>query len=460
MSAPEDYMSDEWTGTDSEINSDDLTDICTNDGSDDGSDGGSEEVPEIDPEVFGPLANITAESLIALASRIAKDVLHVSAENATLVNRLSGSFNIVHIVQLETLKLVIRVPATGWGAGMTKTAEDALASQVATMCFIRQQTGAPVPEVYSWDPTNDNEVGAPFICMSFLAGETASRVWFKDSINAEEREEVRLNILTSLANIMAKFSSMSFDKIGSIMQAEDGSIFLGPVLDWDEQDDGSVQVKAGRTYFSAVEYLACHMDTKEERTAWDRADNKLTKTLLTLWPDLDSHSRFVLCPPDFDSQNILVDDKGDVTGIIDWDLCQTMPPHQGYASYPGWITRDWDPLMYGWPAMDTEDSPDTLQRYRDHYNKELGKALSWKGDWALTEHSHITEAVWLAVLNRMNRRDILRKFVEVALDVDRKEALGIFYDIGDDYYDGEDWEELKENLGLLFGKPVIASQVA
>jgi hypothetical protein len=37
--------------------------------------------------------------------------------------------------------------------------------------------------------------------------------------------------------------------------------------------------------------------------------------------------------------------------------------------------------MYGWPfEQEYEDSPETLQRYREHYTKELGKALSWKGD--------------------------------------------------------------------------------
>jgi aminoglycoside phosphotransferase (APT) family kinase protein len=413
---------------------------------------GSSNGSEIDAEVFGPLARIPEDDIIALASRIGSQVLRVSTNNAKLVKRVSGSYNIVHIIQLETMKLVIRVPATGWGAGMTKTAADALASQVAVMRLVRQKTKAPVPEIYDWDPTNNNEIGAPFICMAFLPGETASHVWFDQSNGTKAREELRLNILTSLSNIMAQFNSISFDKIGSITAAEDGSFSLGPIYRWLENDDGSIQVTADRTYFSTMEFLVCNMRFKDAKdSVWGRAESKMLETLIQNSPDLDSYSRFVLCPPDFDSQNVLVDDKGNVTGIIDWDLCRTMPPHLGYASYPGWITRDWDPLMYGWPfEQEYEDSPETLQRYRAHYNKELGKALSWRGDWRYTENSHVAEAVWIAMLNSTNRMDICRKFVEVALELEnRSDAIGVLYEIGESEYDEQSWGYLEKTLKLL-----------
>ncbi|KAF9767753.1 hypothetical protein IL306_015042 [Fusarium sp. DS 682] len=470
MSAPLEYLSDSWTDTDSEINSDDLSDICSNDGSNDGSDqvsdagsdaGSDDELDdgELDREVFGPLVDIGEESIIALATRIAKDVLHIVPDNAELIDTVSGSYNIVHIVRTGTVKLVIRIPATGWGNGMTKDAEDALASQVATMRFIREQTGAPVPEVYSWDPTNNNEISAPFICMSFVTGETVSSVWFNDSIDAEAREQLRLNILTSLSAIMAKFSSISFDKIGSIMQAEDGEIFLGPLYDWVENDDGSLHAKAVRTYFSAEEFLACNMETRTDDSVWDRAEAKMIEAVLEHAPFLlQSQSRFVLCPPDFDSQNVLVDEEGNVTGIIDWDHCQTVPPHLGYAAYPGWLTRDWDPLMYGWPhEQDFEDSPEALQRYRAHYNKEMCKALSGQGDSALTKDSHIAEATFMGALNNMTRLDICRKFVEVALNLDKDDAVEVLLDIGDGEYDKGKWDVLKAKLKALICPPATTS---
>ena len=39
----------------------------------------------------------------------------------------------------------------------------------------------------------------------------------------------------------------------------------------------------------------------------------------------------------------MVDEQGNVTGLIDWNLTQTMPRCVRYARYHGWTTRDWDP---------------------------------------------------------------------------------------------------------------------
>ena len=418
------------------------------------SNGSSSDGSEIDAEVFGPLASISEDSLRALASRVARDVgisTDNSFDNVALARRICGSYNIVHIMEVETTKLVIRVPAFGWGDGMSKAAADALKSQVATMRLIRKKTKVPVPEVFSFDETDKNEINAPFICLEFIPGQTVSDIWLDDSRDETFRNQLRLNILTSLAKTMAQFSSLSFDRIGSIMEAEDGSNFLGPIFEWNHEDEsqyGSVRVQAARTYVSTIEYLACHFEAEAEKSSWDRASNML-EALVQSSPNLNSHSRFVLCPPDFDSQNILVDPKsGNIVGLIDWDLCHIMPPHMGYARYPGFITRDWDPLMYGYPVIKTEDSPETLQRFRQHYSNELGKSLLYEGDWEFTKNSRISEAVWNAALNSFIRKGILRKFIEVALEMEDKDALAVLCDL-DGYCSPEDWSKLKGKLEQL-----------
>jgi hypothetical protein len=50
---------------------------------------------------------------------------------------------------------------------------------------------------------------------------------------------------------------------------------------------------------------------------------------------------FVLRHPDLDLQNILTDEEGNITGIIDWEGCMTVPRCVGYASYPEFLRRDW-----------------------------------------------------------------------------------------------------------------------
>jgi hypothetical protein len=90
--------------------------------------------------------------------------------------------------------------------------------------------------------------------------------------------------------------------------------------------------------------------------------------------------------------------------------------------------------MYGWPKMaESENSPETLGRYRAHYNAELGKALMWSGDWQFTDKSHMAETIWIAALHRLNRLEVCRKFVQVAAG-DDVESLDVLYDIGAEHY--------------------------
>lgn len=144
---------------------------------------------------------------------------------------------------------------------------------------------------------------------------------------------------------------------------------------------------------------------------------------------------------------------GQRTGIIDWDLVQTLPRCVGYCRYPSWITRDWDPLMYGWPKIkESENSPEELQRYREHFDREMGAALGWKGDWIYTKKSHIREAVWIAALNARNRLEICRKMVEVVIGGQEEkadDALGMIYDIGSGYLGEQEWRDLKQKLETL-----------
>lgn len=407
-----------------------------------------------DPETFGPLVAITAESLVLLASNIASRCLHLPKSSGKLIARISGSYNITHVVELESVKLVIRVPATGWGSGMTLTAARAMESQVATIRLIRSKTTIPVPEIYALDTTDNNEIGAPYLCMSFIAGKPVSEVWFDDS-GILPREELRLRILTSISRTMARFSCFTFDKMGSIMEDGSGSTVIGPLYDWREEEDGGLQVATSGPFDSTSAFLQESMIASSNENVWDKAEAKVFEAIVDCVPTLDSPPGFVLSLPDFDSQNVMVDDQGTITGLIDWDLAQTMPRFVGYARYPGWITRDWDPLMYGWPKMaESEDSPETLRRYRAYYNAELGKALEWSGDWQFTEKSHMAEAIWIAALHRHNRMEICRKFVQVTAG-DDTESLDALYDIGAGCYGEEKWNILKDNLKRLIRREAL-----
>ena len=100
----------------------------------------------------------------------------VQTSSGCLVTRITGSYNLIHIIQLDDSILVIRIPATGWGSGITKAAARALESQVTLMCSTARKTSVSVPTVYAFNISCDNEIKAPYICMSFIPGETVADV--------------------------------------------------------------------------------------------------------------------------------------------------------------------------------------------------------------------------------------------------------------------------------------------
>ncbi|KEY70172.1 hypothetical protein S7711_03393 [Stachybotrys chartarum IBT 7711] len=403
----------------------------------------------LDRDVFGPLVDIPEPSLVALATRISQEALGHSQSSGKVIATLGGSYNILHVVQLEcSVKIVIRVPATGWGVGLTTEASQSMESHVATVRLLRQETQIPVPEILAMDTSSANEIGAPYICMTFVPGKSVSKVWF-DGTGAIPQEQLRLNILKSVAQNMAQLSNLSFNKIGSIMASEGEQAVIGPCFDWKESDDGSVAVTTSGPFDTTSAYLLEHAILASCDSIWGKAKTRIMSVVQDCLVSITTKPGFALTLPDFDSQNIMVDDHGTVTGFIDLDLIQTMPRFVGFCRYPGWITRDWDPLMYGWPKMaDSEDPPQTLERYRAYYNEELGKALEHQGDWTLTKKSHILEAMWIASLNPVNRLEICRKLVHEALDGET-DATDVLYDIGADDYKGDQWEKLVAGMKRL-----------
>ncbi|KAK4454080.1 kinase-like domain-containing protein [Podospora aff. communis PSN243] len=410
----------------------------------------SQSSEDLDAETFGPLLDIPQSSLIDLAMQTRVEVFNTPSSSGRLVSRVAGSYNLVHIVQLDDdFQLVIRVPATGWGDGLTPTAAHAMESQITTLRLIASKTTIPVPQVYAFDATTDNGINAPYICMSFVHGQTLATAWF-DTSPPTPLEDRRLKTLTAISQCLAQLAQFSFPKIGSIHKEENGDLTIGPCYDWEEKEDGSFQIIASGPYNTAEEYLQEHYAVTEEHNGpWKVAAAIVTKAASRRLPFKDPSQGFVLSIPDFDSQNIMVDDQGNVTGIIDWDLVQTLPRCVGYSRYPGWITRDWDPIMYGWPKSDSENSPEELEQYRKHYDQAMGEALQHSGDWEFTAKSHIWEAIWIAALNHVNRLEICCKLIQEATGVDRSAARSTMLDIGS----GEaDWPKLEEQLEAFITK--------
>lgn len=81
---------------------------------------------------------------------------------------------------------------------------------------------------------------------------------------------------------------------------------------------------------------------------------------------------FTLQHADLDLQNILVDEDGNVTGIIDWDKCLSVPRCVGAASAPFFLEKDWMPAYLN--TLNTAPHLGfTTHRYRQIYAAALAE---------------------------------------------------------------------------------------
>jgi hypothetical protein len=126
--------------------------------------------------------------------------------------------------------------------------------------------------------------------------------------------------------------------------------------------------------------------------------NLLLKHLASFIPYIPAegeHAKqpFVLCHPDFNLQNFIVDDGGRLLAIIDWDGVDSRPRTAGCEHYPLWITEDWNfangPVREleiktdeggdqqddepGLPSRRFKDTPADMRRYRGIYREIMAR---------------------------------------------------------------------------------------
>lgn len=175
-----------------------------------------------DIDRFGSLTEIGLDELIALGSRIRELVFRIKTSNGEVVRTTQGSFNLVQIIQIDEFKMVIHIPIIGKDGGLPHEAKGALESHVNTLNFIKEHTEIPVPEVFHFDTTTNNEINAPYIAMSYISGSPAGTfLWFDDR-GPTPLEQRRLNILKQLAQAMSQLSTHRFDKIGALVATDQG----------------------------------------------------------------------------------------------------------------------------------------------------------------------------------------------------------------------------------------------
>ncbi|KAJ7814112.1 kinase-like protein, partial [Mycena olivaceomarginata] len=351
--------------------------------------------------------DLDAIAAVATAARSRSTSLSVAC-TVTTIPKL-GAFNVVWFIDFaDGVQWVLRTPIAEWSPALEKR----LRSDIFAMQFMQNRTSIPIPPIHDFCVTPENTFGRPYTLMERVKGTQLCKVWFDPVWFTEEH---RKTVFRSLVSAMSQLRALEFSAIGSLdFDTNTGSHIVVPLLP-SLADISNGNITETGPYTTVHAYLLGEI--ARQTTSAPSLDHKISLSLLRMFagalPDtsLDGPP-FVLSMPDFNYQNIFVDDNGEVTGLIDWDDIFAGPRQGGYARYPSWITRDWDPLMYGYPTIPSreelqEDSPSALQAFRAEY-----LAIFEQVDLAsarYTRDSHVYEAVEIATFSPFCRGHILDK---------------------------------------------------
>ncbi|KAK4554759.1 hypothetical protein LTR86_008261 [Recurvomyces mirabilis] len=284
-----------------------------------------EEGGELHTRAIAFVANVQWDALVAIATGLRNGV------SCELSSKFSlGHFNLVRrITFADGVSWIarIRLPELKgfFGEREALDAGRSMEIEVSTMKYLKEHTTIPLPEVFSYDFDPKNEVEAPYIFMSYIHGNVASELRMDrgcamDKFGTPSQDE---KFRRQMADIQAQLARLSFDRIGSIYQADNGTYEIGPEIETGQGPWGTAE-----NYWTAwSDHVAqvARTDAKQEVQQDPSFDiPALFKELIGLYSQ-PSQTRFGLVNRDFGAHNVLVDDTFNIIGVIDFDGVMTAP---------------------------------------------------------------------------------------------------------------------------------------
>ncbi|KAI1064025.1 hypothetical protein LB506_005725 [Fusarium annulatum] len=265
------------------------------------------------------------------------------------------------------------------------TASKILVSEASTLLYLQANTSIPVPQVFSYSGSSDNDIGIPYILQSKALGRSlGSYAWSPPRYQVPGlqyrsppmpiSDENRGKIMRQLGAFMSELSTHRFDSIGSLFREGDASYAVGeclsPSLTWQERDsleldispfnneqDYLVSLISAFTSHAKELSLTPHvffapvpdMADYESLSSYQKASRRwndfvaigqkiehsknilyycIAGQLLSEMIDdlsLDGAGSFAISHPDLHLGNIYVDENFNITSIIDWSSASTGP---------------------------------------------------------------------------------------------------------------------------------------
>ncbi|KAI0315672.1 kinase-like domain-containing protein [Amylostereum chailletii] len=279
---------------------------------------------------------ITTPSLTAIG-QLARRHLDLPAHDPCQVAFFAeGGFNKLYSIDVPGHACLIRVALPVEPRWKTL-------SEVATLEFVRRVCTECVPKVLAYDDAGD-DLGFEWMIMEKLPGRALEENWENMTWSAKEQ------LVKTIVGILAKLYDHTLSGIGNIYPEPDGSPsssntptvgrIVSMVFFWDKHSDQDVDpgpFRSSHDWLASRLAFICNDAAETLRTSDDEDDReeavesqalaeRLVRLLPTIFPpQVDAPERTVIHHDDLSFHNLLVDETGQLTGIVDWECVSALP---------------------------------------------------------------------------------------------------------------------------------------
>jgi aminoglycoside phosphotransferase (APT) family kinase protein len=232
--------------------------------------------------------------------------------------------------------------------------DSVLESEVTTMQYLRQRTAIPVPCVYGYDSRFGNDIGMPYILMEAMPGQ---RLWGGGRADFIP-DEYKRKVYSQIVDVLLDLYNHPFDNIGMLFPDVDGKhgVRIGPIFDQHHRLEPygpfSTSLEFYRTRATRLNlHRRSSNPSLSAQSSQVIAPRDEPDAILRLVDPNYNDGPFYLTHPDFQISNFLFDDEYNITALLDWSGCQTLP-FESFANPPSKIIPDADEFLDGWAAAD------------------------------------------------------------------------------------------------------------
>ncbi|KAK1775986.1 kinase-like domain-containing protein [Copromyces sp. CBS 386.78] len=266
-----------------------------------------------------------------------------------------GAFNKIYDVTAEGQALILRVSLPVDPGHKTL-------SEVATIDWTQRHTSLPVPKLIAHDATRATPIGFEWILMRKLPGKTLADAWKDMKFSAKEQLVKQIasyyadmfdNQLRGIGNIYPdSLSPLQNDAPPAVGRMVSMQFFWGDHI---QQDVPRGPFQSSAEWITSCLSLSEH-DFRSTLASYEGRDGltsdeedevedtqrtldiitRLKSSVNNFFPDCGQDSEFsMLLHDDLSQHNILVDQDGRLTGVVDWECVSALPLWKacGYPSF-------------------------------------------------------------------------------------------------------------------------------